>query len=86
MTFGGIFDYDRRKVRIVELEERTQDPEFWQDPVEAKKVMRSLDGEKDLIESWDSLSNQKESIQLFFEFLSEGEDVEEDLTKEIDSF
>ncbi len=86
MTFGGTFDYDRRKVRIVELEERTQDPEFWQDPVEAKKVMRSLDGEKDLVESWDSLSSKKESIELFFEFLSEGEDVEDDLTKEIESF
>jgi peptide chain release factor 2 len=32
MRSGGIFDYDRRKVRIIELQEQTQDPEFWNDP------------------------------------------------------
>lgn len=83
---GGIFDYDKRKVKVIELQEKTQDPEFWNDPDEAQKIMRELDHEKSLVTAWDNLNEKRESIQVYQQFLEEGEDVEEELQVEIKSF
>jgi peptide chain release factor 2 len=82
MRSGGIFDYDQRKVKIMELQEQTQDPHFWDDPDEARKVMKKLDHEKNMISSWDELDELRESIQVYQQFLEEGEDVENNLREE----
>ncbi len=84
MRSGGIFDYDQRKVRIIELQERTQDPHFWDDPDEARRVMKKLDHEKGLVESWDRLDELRESIEVYRRFEEEGEDVGRELRSEID--
>jgi peptide chain release factor 2 len=83
MRSGGIFDYDKRKVTVIELTERTQDPEFWNNPEKAQEVMRNLDEEKSLIEAWDELNDLRDSVQVFRQFLNEGEDVEDELQAEI---
>lgn len=83
---GGIFDYDKRKVRIIELQEQTQDPEFWNDPAEAQVVMRRLDQEKELVSRWEQLDELRESINVFQQFLDEGEDVGEELHQEVENF
>jgi peptide chain release factor 2 len=83
---GGTFDYDKRKVRVIELQERTQDPQFWSDPDYAKKVMRDLDHEKGLVQQWDELDELRESITVFRQFLDEGEDVSDEIQSEISVF
>lgn len=83
---GGIFDYDKRKVHIIELQEQTQDPEFWNDPDRAQQIMQELDREKSLVEKWDELDQLRESIRVFEQFLEEGEDVEDDMRSEIKTF
>ena len=83
MRSGGIFDYDARKVRIIELQEQTQDPNFWNDPDQAQQVMKRLNHEKDLVKSWDELDELRESIQVYQQFLEEGEDVGAEIEQEI---
>jgi peptide chain release factor 2 len=83
MRSGGIFDYDQRKVNIIELQEQTQDPHFWDDPDRARNIMRNLDREKSLVQQWDNLAERKESVEVFQEFADEGEPVEEELQAEI---
>jgi peptide chain release factor 2 len=83
MRSGGIFDYDKRKVTVIELTERTQDPQFWNNPEKAQEVMRNLDEERSLIEAWDELNELRESIQVFRQFMDEGEDVEDEMQAEI---
>ena len=83
MRFGGIFDYDQRKVRVIELQQQTQDPDFWNDPDEARGVMKKLDREKSMVQRWDTLKGLTESIEVYQQFLEEGEDVAEDLQAEI---
>ncbi|MDZ7757491.1 peptide chain release factor 2 [Rhodohalobacter sp.] len=85
-TLRGYLDYDKRKVRVIELQEKTQDPEFWNDPEKAQQTMQELDREKNLVEKWDELDELRESIRVFFQFLDEGEDVEDDLRSEIEQF
>lgn len=86
MSSGGIFDYDKRKINIIELQEKIQDPEFWDNPAEAQKIMRVLDQEKSIIESWDELDELRSSINVYKQFLEEGEDVKEELQRESNLF
>ena len=86
MRSGGIFDYDKRKVTIIELQEQTQDPDFWNDPEHAQKTMREIDHEKSLVAKWDDLDELRGSIKVYNQFLEEGEDVEKELNEEISEF
>ncbi len=83
MRSGGIFDYEQRKVRIIELQEQTQNPNFWDDPEEARRIMKKIDHEKNMVKSWDELDELRESIQVYREFMDEGEDVGDELQQEI---
>jgi peptide chain release factor 2 len=83
---GGIFDYEKRKVTIIEIQEKTQDPEFWNDPASAQKVMQDLDFEKEIVSKWDELDELRDSIRVYQQFLEEGEPVEDELSGEIDRF
>lgn len=83
MRSGGIFDYEQRKVKIIELQEQTQDPNFWDDPDEARRIMKKLDHEKSMVASWDRLDELRDSIQVYQEFLEEGEDVGDELHQEV---
>jgi len=85
MRSGGIFDYDQRKVKIMELQEQTQDPNFWDDPDEARKIMKRLDHEKNMVGSWNDLDELRDSIQVYQQFLEEGEEVEDELQQEVKS-
>ncbi|SHE40929.1 bacterial peptide chain release factor 2 (bRF-2) [Fodinibius roseus] len=82
MRSGGIFDYDQRKVRIIELQEQTQDPHFWDDPEEARRIMKKLDHEKTMVAQWDELDELCDSIQVYQEFLEEGENIRGELEEE----
>ncbi len=86
MRSGGIFDYDKRKINIIEIQEQTQDPDFWNDPARAQQVMRELDQEKTIVEKWDELDELRESIRVYRQFLDEGEDVENELERESREF
>lgn len=79
---GGIFDYDKRKVKIIELTEQTQDPAFWDNPSTAQNIMKKIDQEKGLVEGWDKLNDLRESINVFLEFKEMGEDVDDDIDAE----
>lgn len=83
MRSGGIFDYDQRKVNIIELQEQTQDPNFWDDPDEARRIMKKLDKEKSMVKSWDKLDELRDSIQVYRQFAEEGEDVGDELKHEV---
>ena len=83
---GGIFDYDKRKVRVIELQEQTQDPDFWNDSEKAQNVMRQIDYQKTLVQNWDELDELRESINVYRQFLEEGENVEKELEQEIGRF
>ena len=37
---GGIFDWDRALLRLDELNAKAEDPDLWNKPIEAQKMMR----------------------------------------------
>jgi peptide chain release factor 2 len=40
VAFGGIFDYDRKAERLVEVQHALEDPEVWKDPARAEALGR----------------------------------------------
>lgn len=70
-------------MRIIELQEQTQDPNFWDDPDQARKIMKEIDHEKNMISSWDNLDELRDSINVYREFSDEGEDVGDELRQEV---
>jgi peptide chain release factor 2 len=83
MRSGGIFDYDAREVKVKELQEQTQNPNFWNDSDRAQDIMKRLNHEKSLLEGWDELDELRDSIQVYQQFLEEGEDVQQELESEV---
>lgn len=77
-----IFDVEHRENVVEELNQRRLDPEFWNDPDEAKKVEMQISAEQDWLDAWTSLSRRAEDVETLMLLASE-EDA--DLSAEIQS-
>jgi peptide chain release factor 2 len=82
MRSGGIFDYDARKVKIEELNDVIQAPDFWDDPEKAQETMKELNDQKEWLSAWDELDELRNSIKVYQQFAEEGESVEDEIQKE----
>lgn len=80
MCSGAIFDIAERETIVEELNQRRLDPNFWDNPDEAREVEKRIAEEKDWIESWEKLKQQAEDIETLM-LLAEEEDA--DLQDEI---
>lgn len=58
MPFGGVFDIPGKLNRIQELEQRSQQPDFWDDPQSAQKIMQELSALRDKVEIWEGLARR----------------------------
>lgn len=57
-SYGGIFDVDRRRERIEDLEKLSADPAFWDDQKEAHKTLKELNDNKEWVEEWQRLDKR----------------------------
>lgn len=84
----GIFDLDGRKKRIVELEEKTTQPNFWNDNQTAQGVLKEISMHKRWLDSHSKLIAELNDLREFSEMVSEGSpdagDLEQSITKLID--
>ncbi len=55
---GGLFDPERVHREIQELEERSGQPDLWNDPEEGQRVMTELTRKKETIEPWNELATE----------------------------
>lgn len=58
MQSGGVFDIPGKSERIKELETRIQQPDFWDDPQSAQKVMQELSSLREKVEEWDAIGRR----------------------------
>lgn len=77
-----IFDISHRKDIVEELNQKRLDPEFWNNPDEARKVEMQISAEKDWLDAWSTLSRKAEDVETLM-LLADEEDA--DLTSEIQS-
>jgi len=80
-----LYDYLKIEQKNVELEEselRTQDPEFWNDPKEAEKLMKKIRNTKYWVNSYLGVNAKVEDLGVLMEFHSMGESNEDEMDEQ----
>ena len=81
----GYLGVEQKRMEIAEDEKLTQDPEFWNDPKEAEKVMKRMRTKKGWVESYDSCASAVEDVQVLHEFMKAGEAEESEVNAAFES-
>jgi peptide chain release factor 2 len=81
MTFGGIFDIDKKKTEIASFEEKTQAPGFWDDNIEAQKVMQEITLRKEWVDLYETVDAKTEDYTAIVDLAEESK--EEGMESEI---
>lgn len=79
MLLGGIFDVDTKIIQIKAEEEKTHQPDFWNNPSAAKKVLKDIKSKKIWVESYDNLVRLYDDLCVIWEFLKQNEATEEEV-------
>ena len=76
MKWGTLFDIEKCKKRIEELETLSMQTEFWNDIERAQQTLQQLKGYKDTTEKYDKLCRDYEDVLVLIEMANEEEDEE----------
>jgi peptide chain release factor 2 len=68
---------------LASVEEKTADPNFWNDPENSQKTMRERKRLEDAIATDTELARRVEDISAYFELAGEGEQVDDDVSREL---
>jgi peptide chain release factor 2 len=79
MPLGGIFDIENKLIRIEEEEQKTQAPDFWNDPKEAEKQLKKISSIKQWTNAFAKVNSAIEDMIVISEFYKEGEATESEL-------
>ncbi len=72
---------DDKKIEIAEEEQRTQLPEFWENPKEAEKLLKQIRNKKVWTDGYDNVNTAVEDTEVLYEFYKdEGASEEEVIT------
>ena len=72
---------DKKLIEIANEEEKTANPDFWNDPKQAEVLMKSLRFKKKWVEEYTTSKTNIEELDILFEFYKEGEATEEEIMK-----
>ncbi len=70
---------DSKRIELQNEEERTQEPDFWDDATKARAQLQKVAGIKSWIEDYDRISKEVEDLTLMPEFVREGVASEQEL-------
>ncbi|MRR33850.1 peptide chain release factor 2 [bacterium] len=73
---GGLFDIDRKREDIQEMEARIAAPGFWDDGDASQKLLRERTVMEKTVEGWDRLRRLLDDVKVLIELGSEAEDEE----------
>lgn len=77
-------EIDKKQIEISNEEEKTADPDFWNNPKEAEAVMRSLRFKKKWIEDYERAVTLDEDLQVLYDFYKEGEIEDKEFTQQFE--
>jgi peptide chain release factor 2 len=80
-----VFDLPTKRQDLRELEEQTSDPDLWNDPTHAQRVMRQFSDLRDQIERWERLRQQASDLQDLLEMTSDDDEMQAELHQEGES-
>ena len=71
-------------MQIEEEEEKTADPEFWNDPKAAETLLKIIKDKKKITGDFEKAKNAFDDLEVLVEFLEMGESTQEELDKQFD--
>ncbi|MFA5819913.1 MAG: peptide chain release factor 2 [Bacteroidales bacterium] len=78
----GSFDIDNKIALIEEEEKLTLDPDFWNDPKQAEKILKASKEKKSWTQSFALAKSSVDDFIVIWDFFNQGEATEEDLDKQ----
>ena len=75
----GYLSVEQKRMEIAEDEKLTQDPEFWNDPKGAEKVMKRMRTKKGWVQTYDDCASAVEDLGVLHEFMKAGEASEDEV-------
>ena len=78
-TLEKCLDIERKRMDLQNEEEKTQDPDFWDDAARAQEQLRRVASIKSWITDYDTIRKEVEDLELMPDFLKEGVISEEEM-------
>ncbi len=85
MNFRSIFDGDKLRPQLAEIEKQAADPNLWSNPQKSQTVMREKKRLENMLSTEADLNRRSDDISAYFDLAREGENVDADLRREIDT-
>jgi peptide chain release factor 2 len=82
---GSIFDAEKVRPQLAEIEKQASDPNLWSNPQKSQQVMREKKRLEHLLATDADLERRAEDIATYFDLGRDGENVEADLRRELDA-
>lgn len=81
-----LFNYDHRKAKLKELEDKMNAPDFWDEPDKANEIVTEMKSVKAVVEPVDEVATEIEEAQLLWQMAEEADDTEsrEEVDQQID--
>jgi peptide chain release factor 2 len=79
---GGIFEIDKKTSEIATLEQDAHRPDFWNDNMEAQKVMQQINLRKVWVDLWSAVAAAASDLETLVEMAEEAQD--ESMAPELD--
>jgi len=80
----AFLDIEKKNIEISNDEEKSADPNFWNDAKEAEKLLKELRGKKKWVELYNDINESLADLLVLQEFYKEGEVTEEELELQYD--
>lgn len=75
-------DIENRKLKIMQDENTSMHPDFWNDPKKAEEILKEIKLNKFWVNDYEQAIKEYEDAKAFREFMEQGEDVENDLKEQ----
>lgn len=72
MRWGGVFDIEQKRIDLRNEEEKTQEPDFWEDASHAQAQLRKVASIKSWIDDYDAVASDVADLELMPDFVREG--------------
>jgi peptide chain release factor 2 len=85
VTCGSIFDPSKAREQLNEIEKQIANPGIWSDSARSQTLMRERKRLDTILSTEEELGRRVSEIETYFELAGEGEQVESELKRELDS-
>lgn len=72
-------DIDKKRIEITNEEEKTTNPDFWNNPKEAEALMKILRSKKKWVEDFEKVEALNNDLSVLYDFFKEGEATESEV-------